>query len=160
MRRMLPNTNVMPAIPSSVVIVKKAESDTAYNHVFDIRTRVFVEEQKVAQDDEYDGLDNVSTLYVAYINELPAGTARWRRLPSGAVRFERMAVLPSFRRKGVGEALLKRLLEDVPAGVEIIIHAQVFIVPLFEQYGFVVMGEPFEEVGIIHRKMVYRGNLA
>lgn len=150
----------MPSHPKSIVYVIKAETDTTYNHVFDIRTRVFVDEQAVSQEDEYDGLDNVSTIYLAYKDDIPSGTARLRRLPGGVVRIERMAVLKEYRRMGVGWALLERLLADIPSETEIIIHAQLFISSLFEQFGFISIGEPFEEAGIIHRKMQYQGNLA
>ncbi len=150
----------MPSHSNSSIYVIKAETDTAYNHVFGIRTQVFVDEQAISQEDEYDGLDNVSTIYLAYKDDIPAGTARWRRLPGGAVRFERMAVLKEFRRMGVGQALLERLLADISPETEIIIHAQLFISSLFEHFGFIALGEPFEEAGIIHRKMRYQGNLA
>ncbi|MEO0472961.1 MAG: GNAT family N-acetyltransferase [Bacteroidota bacterium] len=138
--------------------VTLAETDDAYNHVFNIRTTVFVEEESIDQEDEYDGFDHLSTHYLATFDGIPAGTARWRTmLVSKKVRLERLAVLPAFRGKGVGAALIRHVLAEVPKQHEIFIHVQFPNLPFYEKYGFVPEGESFEEAGILHRKMVWKG---
>ena len=46
--------------------------------IFGIRARVFVEEQQVSRDEEFDDFENSSLHYLAVCNGIPAGTARWR----------------------------------------------------------------------------------
>lgn len=143
--------------PDDVAIeVKRVESDADFNHVFDIRTQVFVEEQEISQEDEYDGFDHLSNHYLAFYEGAPAGTSRWRMTSTGRIRMERFSVKDAFRGKGIGKALLFGMLNDAPKGKEIYLHAQEFLAPYYEKMGFKTRGEAFEEVGIMHREMVYK----
>lgn len=147
----------MSDVISPVISVEVADSDESYNHVFNIRTMVFVDEESVDQDDEYDGFDHLATHYLARINGIPAGTARWRTLPtSKRVRLERFAVLKQKRRMGIGGSLLQRVLKDIPPTNEIYVHVQPEFQGFFAHFGFQQEGEPFEEVGMPHLKMVLR----
>ncbi|WNJ19327.1 GNAT family N-acetyltransferase [Pontibacter sp. G13] len=140
-----------------VIRVERVETDTQFNHVFDIRTSVFVNESSIDQEDEYDGFDFLSNHYLAYYDNVPAGTARWRMVPgSGKVRLERFAVSKEYRSKGIGKALMDALLEEIPKNKEIFIHVQTHNVPYYERFGFVTEGETFEEAGIEHQKLVYQ----
>ena len=148
----------MSVTENSRIKVTRAETDDAYNHVFNIRTTVFVEEESIDQEDEYDGFDHLSTHYLATYDGEPAGTARWRTMPvSQKVRLERLAVLPAYREKGVGKALIEHVLAEVPKQQEVFIHVQFPNLPFYERFGFVPEGESFEEAGILHRKMVWKG---
>lgn len=129
---------------------------------FAIRRRVFVEEQRVDPQEEYDEFEASSHHFLAYSNDTPCGTARWRRTSDG-VKLERFAVLPNYRRLGVGKALVRAVLDDVfgqqPEPIErIYIHAQLPAMPLYEGFGFVPVGPQFEEAGIQHFKMVLPGS--
>jgi predicted GNAT family N-acyltransferase len=90
------------------------------------------------------------------VNDIPAGTARWRRTADG-IKLERFAVLAEFRKKGVASALLETILDDVllehPS--KIYLHSQIQAVPLYEKYGFEKQGDIFTEAGIEHYKMSY-----
>lgn len=126
---------------------------------FSIREKVFVEEQQVPADAEYDAHDRAATTrhYLAQVDGQPAGAARWR--PTGhGVKLERFAVLASFRNQGVGEALVHQVLADVqaeaPAAAQVYLHAQLRAIPLYERTGFQKVGELFEECDIQHYKMV------
>ncbi|MEZ4774861.1 MAG: GNAT family N-acetyltransferase [Bacteroidia bacterium] len=148
----------MSTLEPTHIVVGLADTDELYNHVFTIRTKVFVNEESVDQEDEYDGFDFLSNHYLAWYDGVPAGAARWRTIPAtGNIRLERFAVLKAFRGKGVGEALVKKILSDVPRSKEIFIHAQVHNLGFYEKFGFVAEGEAFEEAGILHRKMVWKG---
>lgn len=148
----------MSTLEPTQIVVGLADTDELYNHVFNIRTTVFVNEVLVDQEDEYDGFDFLSNHYLAWYEGVPAGAARWRIIPvTGNIRLERFAVLKAFRGKGVGEALVKKILQDVPRSKEIFIHAQIHNLGFYEKFGFVVEGEVFEEAGILHRKMVWKG---
>ncbi len=126
---------------------------------FTIREQVFVEEQKVPADLEYDQHDRQATTrhYLALVDGQPAGAARWRPTDHG-VKLERFAVLPSFRNQGVGEALVHQVLADVQAEAadapQVYMHAQLRAIPLYERTGFQKVGEMFEEADIQHYKMV------
>lgn len=129
---------------------------------FDIRRTVFVDEQHVSAEEEYDEFEAISTHFLARVDGRPAGTARWRRTSNG-IKLERFAVLPAFRAKGVGKALVQRVLNDVfsqqPEPIErIYLHAQVTAMPLYQHFGFVAVGPMFEEAGIQHYKMVLPGS--
>ena len=73
-----------------------------------IRKLVFIVEQKVPQEEEWDGQDEDSWHWLATDNnDRPIGTARL--LPDGQIG--RMAVLAEFRGRGIGAALLERAVE-------------------------------------------------
>ena len=143
----------------SVIPISTPEDlDTA----FAIRRRVFVEEQRVDAREEYDEFEATSHHFLALSNDTPCGTARWRRTSDG-VKLERFAVLPNFRRLGVGKALVRTVLDNVfgqqPEPIErIYIHAQLTAMPLYTGFGFVAIGPQFEEAGIQHYKMVLPGS--
>ncbi|MEM9986549.1 MAG: GNAT family N-acetyltransferase [Bacteroidota bacterium] len=148
----------MPEVSTHSIKVVKAETDELYNHVFIIRTSVFVDEEEVSQDDEYDGFDHLANHYLAWYGETPAGTARWRRLNQGSFRLERFAVLPPYRRKGVGTALMKAILAELPRSVPIFVHAQVKNTAFYTKLGFQVEGQEFEEADIPHVRMTFQGD--
>ncbi|MEO1450241.1 MAG: GNAT family N-acetyltransferase [Bacteroidota bacterium] len=145
---------------TSRIRVVEAATDELYNHVFEIRTTVFVDGESVDQDDEYDGFDHLATHYLAYYEDTPVGAARWRKVPlNNKTRLERFAVLEAYRGKGVGRALLERVMDDVPKDREIFVHAQLHNLGFYGKFGFESEGEDFEEAGIMHRKMVYQGSM-
>jgi len=146
----------MTTTNTPVIKVMRADTDALYNHVFDIRTTVFVEGESIDQEDEYDGFDHLANHYLAYYEDVPAGAARWRRLNNGSFRLERVAVLNRFRGKGIGRALVLAMVEELPGEGEIFIHAQVKNTAFYEKLHFEVEGEEFEEAQIPHVKMVYR----
>lgn len=139
-------------------IASPADLETA----FAIRRQVFVDEQQVSPDEEYDEFESSSTHFLARADGIPCGTARWRRTSNG-VKLERFAVLKAFRGQGVGKALVGAVLDDVfsqqPEPIErIYLHAQLTAMPLYASFGFVPVGAQFEEAGIQHYKMVLPGS--
>jgi predicted GNAT family N-acyltransferase len=129
---------------------------------FSIRRHVFVDEQRVSAEEEYDEYEGTSTHFLARMDGTPCGTARWRRTSKG-VKLERFAVLSAFRGRGVGRALVQGVLNNVfsqqPEPIEsIYLHAQVSAMPLYASFGFVSVGPMFEEAGIQHYKMVLPGS--
>ena len=122
-----------------------------------IREEVFVQEQRVPAEEEYDEFENYSRHFLALIDGHPAGTARWRFTDQG-IKLERFAVLSRYRGSGVGSALVKAVLDDIMAtdnirGRLLYMHAQITAMPLYAKFGFQPVGEMFEECAIQHYKM-------
>jgi predicted GNAT family N-acyltransferase len=137
-------------------IVKFDTSDKQLSTIaFEIRNKVFVIQQQVDPKLEYDEFEGTSIHYLAYAENIPVATARWRHTDRG-IKLERFATLEEYRNKGVGSAILKEVLKDVlPQPVIIYLHAQLPAVIFYERHGFVKQGEIFYEANMAHYKMVY-----
>lgn len=121
-----------------------------------IRTIVFQEEQGVAAELEFDGLDATATHLLAYLNNQAVGTTRIRDIDANTAKIERLAVLPVARNQGIGKKLMLAALEAIAQQHKslAIVHAQAYIAPLYQQLGFEIIGEKFSEAGITHVKMI------
>ena len=116
-----------------------------------IRFTVFVQEQRVPAEIELDEMDAPSLHAVAFHDGIAVGTGRL--LPDGHIG--RMAVLESFRNRGVGAAMLERLMEAARkrGDREVALSAQVHAVRFYRAHGFVEEGAEYEEAGIPHQAM-------
>lgn len=121
-----------------------------------IRHQVFELEQGVAPELEWDGQDEFAQHLLAYLDDQPIGTLRIRDLDEQNVKIERLAVLASARGMGIGQQLMECALEAIAqTSIQtVIVNAQIYIQNLYLKLGFEPMGEPFEEAGIPHIKMV------
>lgn len=140
------------------VKVEKISDTDLLQVAYNIRKIVFVEEQKVPIEEEIDDFERVSVHFLAWVNQIPCGAARWRFTENG-VKLERFAVLKEYRRMGVGAALVQSVIEDIEktkgsTGKQLYLHAQLGAVPLYENFNFIKEGEIFEECEIQHYKMV------
>lgn len=117
-----------------------------------IRQEVFIDEQKVPRDVEWDGEDETSHHYLA-INEAGQHIGCARLMPSGQIG--RMAVVSTERRNGIGFKLLEAALEHAhELGFrEVYLHAQLHALAFYQKAGFVAYGDQFVEAGIDHRAM-------
>ena len=116
-----------------------------------IRLAVFVAEQRVPLAEEIDSHDPLSEHALAYAGGKAVGTGRL--LPDGHIG--RMAVLAHWRGRGVGAAILARLLDRARArGFEhALLNAQTHAIGFYAKQGFEVDGPPFIEAGIAHVQM-------
>lgn len=131
-------------------ITTKEQQDIA----FEIRKQVFVIEQNVAQEEEYDEFEKSSVHFLVKADGKAAGTARWRFTENG-IKLERFAILEAYRGKGLGSAIVQAVLADLPAEKKLVyLHAQLTAIPLYRKFGFKVTGAQFTEAGIEHLKMV------
>ena len=124
---------------------------------FRIREEVFVREQNVPAEEEYDDHEQVSRHFLAFCNGQPCGTARWRFTNYG-IKLERFAVRKDFRGRWVGSALVQAVLDDIGAaentrGKPLYMHAQLTAMPLYAKFGFQPVGDAFDECAIPHYKM-------
>lgn len=117
-----------------------------------IREQVFVREQGVPIELEWDGLDPDCRHVLA---ETACGEAvgTGRLLPDA--RIGRMAVLAPWRRAGAGSALLQALvaLARRRGDTAVELHAQAYAVEFYRRAGFEVIGPAFMEAGIEHLPM-------
>ena len=118
----------------------------------DIRTRVFVEEQGVPEDIEWDGEDDVCQHFLA-INEAGQRVGCGRLMPTGQIG--RMAVLKNERGKGIGRLILDAAVDagKTEGFRRLFLHAQTNAVPFYRKAGFLPEGEEFMEAGIPHLGM-------
>ena len=123
--------------------------------IFKIRSLVFVVEQQVSREEEFDLYESSSLHYLGSIKDIPAGTARWRITQNG-IKLERFAVLPEYRNMGVAAAILNKVVNDVnPLATRIYLHAQVTAIGFYEKYGFKKEGPMFTEANIDHFTMYF-----
>lgn len=137
--------------------VEKITTEEGLQAAFQIRELVFVVEQEVDAEEEYDEFETTSIHFLAVLEGAPVGTARWR-FTSNGVKMERFAVLKEARGQGVGQALVAAVLKDIEMhpdgkGKKRYLHAQIHAMPLYAKFGFQQVGEQFEECAILHYKM-------
>lgn len=133
--------------------VNKVNSKEDLNKVFEVRKTVFVDEQNCPPELEWEH-EEESTHFLALVNNEPCGACRWRKTDNG-YKLERFAVLKEHRGKRIGQALVAAALSDLPSDAGYIyLNAQLQAMGTYARFGFVPEGEPFEEAGIQHMKMV------
>lgn len=116
-----------------------------------IRTAVFIEEQNIAAEDEWDAEDAVALHFMMYDQENAIATAR---LLSNHY-IGRVAVLKAYRNQGVGRLLMQNIIEQarVEQRAFLKLSAQVYAVPFYESLGFIVQGNEYLDCGIPHINM-------
>jgi predicted GNAT family N-acyltransferase len=118
-----------------------------------VREPVFVKEQGVPITMEWDDDDLIAYHLLALDqDQKPVATARL--LGSGQIG--RMAVLPEWRNRGIGTALLLTLIKQADSvGLQtLFLHAQSSAKAFYAKAGFLANGDPFMEAGIEHQKMI------
>ena len=121
---------------------------------FSIRRTVFCAEQGVSEAEEFDGRDGNCRLYIALASGIAVGTARTRILTGGETKIERVAVLKTHRRSGIGRLLMVHIMKDIPSAI--VLNAQIAVEKFYAELGFVAEGPIFEEAGIEHIHMTLR----
>lgn len=136
--------------PNEIHIVKRAWINVS-NPMQEIRIEVFVKEQNVPPELEWDDADCGATHFLAQYDNEYIGTAR---LCSDG-HLGRMAVREPFRGQGVGKALIEACEKEARRQkiVKIILNAQSYAIPFYEKMGYEVTSEAFMEAGIEHQSM-------
>jgi len=122
-----------------------------------IRTEVFIDEQKIPAEMEWDAADAECVHAVAYNRfGLALATGRLLQHVPGVAKIGRMAVRQAMRGSGVGRHVLDALMKAARArgDREAILHAQASAVSFYLRAGFVRRGPEFDEAGIPHVEMV------
>lgn len=120
--------------------------------LLDLREVVFIREQGVPEQRERDGLD-ADCWHVLARDEAGQPIGCGRLTPQHKIG--RMAVLPAWRGRGVGMALLRELVARARAlgWPQVALDAQVGAIGFYERQGFTAFGDEFEDAGLPHRAM-------
>lgn len=141
------------------VTIRRAVSAADLEAAFAVRRQVFVLEQGVPEDMEIDEFDrDPQTIHVLVHDARHAalGTARLRPCRfGGAAKIQRVAVLATHRKTGLGRALMEFLERAAAEGEcgEAVLDAQLQAQAFYERLGYEVYGERFVEAGIDHIAM-------
>lgn len=121
-----------------------------------IREQVFIQEQGIAPEHEWDDLDAMVLHFIVYDREQPIATARL--LPQHSVG--RVAVLVPYRKRGIGKILMQHIIDyarqqNLPY---LKLSAQTYVTAFYEALDFVVQGEEYLDCGIPHINMILELN--
>ncbi|MCX7191644.1 MAG: GNAT family N-acetyltransferase [Candidatus Methylopumilus sp.] len=134
-----------------VEIVKWIDS---YTQLKNIREKVFIQEQKVIPELEWDGMDEKAMHFLVFKDEEAIGCARAIVLKN-YMQLGRMAVLKKYRGIGVGSALLEKAIVTAKLNQLSSIHisAQCNAIDFYVKFGFKVMSDIYLDAEILHRDM-------
>ncbi|MEU6514278.1 GNAT family N-acetyltransferase [Streptomyces sp. NPDC046978] len=146
-------------------VVRTAEDPADREACFTVRKEVFVREQGVPEDIEYD-VHDADAVHVLAVRDdgMPLGTGRLLFGEAAAAKnggdpsvgsLGRLAVTREARGLGVGAALV-RAIEDAARAHDLTavdLHAQTHALGFYERLGYVAYGPEFPDAGIPHRSM-------
>ncbi len=139
--------------------VRIVATEEELTRCLEIRREVFVDEQKVPEADEVDGLDPLCVHFLAtpHVGDPAAeavGTARlWQK--GKTAKAQRVAVLDAMRKKGVGKELMLAIEKEARGRryPELVLGAQLEAIPFYEALGYEVFGDEYDDAGLPHRDM-------
>ncbi len=120
-----------------------------------IRDAVFIREQNVPTDLEWDGKDEDCRHALALsLNGDAIGCTRMQ--PNGHIG--RVAVLPQWRNQKVGTAIMEALIDEARSRgyKQVDVYAQTNAIPFYRNFDFVEYGKEFMDAGLPHRKMTLK----
>ena len=131
--------------------IEVASNQQQFFQLSKVRSLVFVKEQLVEPDIEIDDEDQTAIHFIAYCDNIPSGTCRIVK-HDNYYKVGRLAVSKEYRRCGVASKLLCKVEEYVKnTSIEnLVLHAQVNAIPLYESLGYTEEGSRFYEANIEH----------
>lgn len=140
--------------PLVMVEVNLVSDAKELENVFEIRNRVFVEEQGVDPAVERDEFDKDGLHFLATWQGTPVGAGRLVIL-GGRGRIGRLCVLPRYRGRGIGQALMRAIEAEARKQrlQALYLHAQCHAVQFYLRLGYQAVGDEFWEAGIKHIEM-------
>lgn len=143
------------AAPTGQIAIREVVSAEDLETIYVIRDRVFVDEQSLTSNARNDPDDRRSIHYLADVDEEPVGTGRLTILGQEA-QVAWVAVLPEYRRYGLGSALMDVMIErsEQENASYIILNAQVHARNFYRRLGFHEVGDEFTMARIVHQVMI------
>ncbi|GEN82911.1 N-acetyltransferase [Sporosarcina luteola] len=138
-----------------MIEVKIACSDLEREDAYQVRKKVFVEEQGVPISLEIDEFDKSATHFIVYDENQPIGAGRIREINKGIGKVERVCILRELRGKHLGNLIMHELEKHAKSVgmTKIILNAQSYAVPFYEKLGYIVTSPEFMDADIPHRAM-------
>ena len=126
----------------------------AHESLYMIREKVFIEEQKVTSQLEWDGMDEEAIHFLAFKNEKAIGCAR-AFVIENYMQLGRMAVLKEYRGEGIGTALLEKAMTTAKLNELSVIYisAQCQAIDFYKKFGFEITSDIYLDAEIQHRNM-------
>ena len=141
----------------SMVDVRVGTWDELGREAQAIRRTVFIDEQQIPAELEFDAADT-GCLHAVAFNRfgMPLATGRLLEHVPGTAKIGRMAVLPAMRASGIGRAVLDALMARARqrGEREVLLHAQASAEAFYQRAGFQARGPRFDEAGIAHVEML------
>ena len=125
-----------------------------YDSLTMIREKVFIEEQKVTSQLEWDGMDKEAIHFLAFKDERAIGCAR-ALVIEYCMQLGRIAVLKEYRGEGIGSALIEQAVTTAKLNQlsAIYISAQCHAIDFYKKFGFEVTSDIYLDAEIPHRDM-------
>ncbi len=125
-----------------------------YDSLTMIREKVFIEEQKVTSQLEWDGMDEEAIHFLAFKDEKAIGCAR-ALVIEYCMQLGRIAVLKEYRGDGIGSALIEKAMTTAKLNQlsAIYISAQCHAIDFYKKFGFEVTSDIYLDAEILHRDM-------
>ena len=119
-----------------------------------IREKVFIQEQKVTPELEWDGMDENAMHFLVFKDEEAIGCAR-AVVIKNYMQLGRMAVLKEYRGQGIGSALIEKAMTIAKLNQlsAIYISAQCHAIDFYKKFGFEVTSDIYLDAEIPHRDM-------
>lgn len=135
--------------------VKLVTTEEEKQLAFDVRKKVFVEEQGVPLHLELDEFDKTAAHFIVQEDDHTIAAARMREVAPGVGKIERVCVLKEYRGKRLGILIMEQVEKyAVEHGWEKLkLNAQSYAVPFYEKLGYVVTSPEFLDAYIPHRAM-------
>ena len=135
--------------------IRKYSWQLAPGIIRDIRQRVFIDEQKVPEELEWDGTDEIADHYLMVLpDNTPIGVARVFSTLDEVAHIGRMAILPAHRRRGYGQKLLQHLMAEAGREFgELRLSAQKHAIDFYQACGFHLCSDAYDDAGIPHFDM-------
>lgn len=139
--------------------VKRITEEHDLKKALQIRNKVFVEEQGVPLENEFDEFDTLNGTacehILVYYNDQPVGTGRVR-IVDGVGKLERICILEAYRKFGLGKTIIKKL-EEIAAAKDVCrvkLHGQTQAEGFYKKLGYLTSSDVFIEEDIPHVLMV------
>lgn len=139
--------------------IKVVETNQERKQAFQIRTTVFVDEQKVSIEEEIDEFEDSAIHFIGYVNRTPVAASRLRWVDDYG-KLERVCVLKEYRGQSLGTDLLKRMeAEIIKNGFsKAKLNAQTRAVDFYKRLGYEIVSGEFLDAGIPHVTMTKQLN--
>ncbi len=122
---------------------------------YQLRKQVFIDEQKISYEDEFDLKDDEYDVFLLIIKKKAVATLRCKPTSEG-LKVGRVCTLKEYRNKGYARLLMEKMEEVArnKACLQIFLEAQLSALAFYEKLGYKAYGDVFLDANIEHKKMV------